>query len=66
MKKDFTAKTILQSLTFPFDISQTNKVRKLQIGSKEAISKLSFQTSISFLVFHTCGRVVNINDQKCG
>ena len=37
MKTDVTAKDELQSLTFPLDISQTKKDRKLQIGSERHI-----------------------------
>ena len=36
MKTDVTAKNESQSLTFPLDISQTKKDRKLQIGSEKA------------------------------
>ena len=59
MKTDVTAKNELQSLTFPLDISQTKKDRKLQ---KKRL-KILFPDLKKFLGFQS-GRIVNINNQK--
>ena len=58
MKTDVTAKNKLQSLTFPLDISQTKKDRKLQIGLEILLPDLN-----KFLGFQS-GRLVNINNEK--
>ena len=52
-------KNELQSLTFPLDISQTKKDRKLQ---KKRL-KILFPDLKNFLGFQS-GRIVNINNQK--
>ena len=47
----------LQSLTYPFDISQTNKVRKLQLRSKYKRIEILFPDLKKFLSFQR-GRTV--------
>ena len=59
MKKDFTAKTNLQSLTILFDISPMNKVRKLQIAQKKHLEVI-FPDLKKFFSF-PCGIVVTVH-----